>query len=395
MPAIAIRLLLAAVLATLAGPLPAVAAFRAPARHTHKRKADSHAHPRGQRAAVRGRELLLRAVPTSPLVGQSVQLSVENSPPGVVFHWDWTGPADGLTDTGSTPMTSVRLLTPGAHRLAAHVVADGRTRVVSVVLRVRPAPAPVGPRGPVPQPASVDGGAPAAGGPGTLGRDRTLKAAAHAVADHVHRRPSSQPAGTFAGARPADRPGDPLVAIADFHFTPGTLTVHVGDTVTWTNRGPSPHTATASNGSFKTGVLNKGQSASITFRQPGTLTYSCSIHPFMHGTIVVLAAAAKAPAPVAGAGTGSGGGSTSPGAPTSTASGPSLPATGANTIGVAVVGLILSAVGISLRRMAWRVRSSPPQGAPEVRMRVRTPPRFSNLRLPSRRGPAAHRPASD
>ena len=83
---------------------------------------------------------------------------------------------------------------------------------------------------------------------------------------------------------------DPSDTISDFKFTPGSLTVHVGDTVTWTNDGPSQHTATANDHSFDTGTLQKGQSASHTFSQAGTFAYICTIHPFMHGTIVVLAA---------------------------------------------------------------------------------------------------------
>ncbi len=92
-------------------------------------------------------------------------------------------------------------------------------------------------------------------------------------------------------ARPATAhaANDTSVTISDFQFTPATITIHVGDTVTWTNHGPSAHTATANNGSFNTGVLQKGHSASHTFTTAGTFTYICQIHPFMHGTVVVLA----------------------------------------------------------------------------------------------------------
>ena len=83
--------------------------------------------------------------------------------------------------------------------------------------------------------------------------------------------------------------GDPADTISDFKFTPGSLTIHVGDTVTWTNNGPTDHTATANDGSFNTGTLKKGQSASHTFTKAGTFAYICSIHPFMKGTIVVEA----------------------------------------------------------------------------------------------------------
>jgi plastocyanin len=67
------------------------------------------------------------------------------------------------------------------------------------------------------------------------------------------------------------------VTIADFQFTPATITIHAGDTVTWTNAGPSAHTATARDGSFDTGVLQRGQTASHAFTQPGTFAYFCSI----------------------------------------------------------------------------------------------------------------------
>ena len=68
---------------------------------------------------------------------------------------------------------------------------------------------------------------------------------------------------------------DPSDTISDFKFTPATITIHAGDTITWTNVGPTEHTATASNGSFNTGILKKGRSASHTFTQPGTYAYIC------------------------------------------------------------------------------------------------------------------------
>ncbi|MBV8941858.1 MAG: hypothetical protein JO240_09010, partial [Solirubrobacterales bacterium] len=51
------------------------------------------------------------------------------------------------------------------------------------------------------------------------------------------------------------------MTIADFSFTPFSITIPVGGTILWTNNGPSDHTATANNGSFNTGVLRKGQSS--------------------------------------------------------------------------------------------------------------------------------------
>ncbi len=77
------------------------------------------------------------------------------------------------------------------------------------------------------------------------------------------------------------------VTIKDFAFTPATLTVPAGTTVTWTNDDAVPHTATASDGSFDSGNLNPGQSYSFTFSTPGSYPYVCQYHAGMTGTIVV------------------------------------------------------------------------------------------------------------
>ncbi len=80
------------------------------------------------------------------------------------------------------------------------------------------------------------------------------------------------------------------VTISDFRFTPATVTVVEGDTITWTNDGPTGHSATASNGEFDTGIFPAGESRSETFDTPGTYAYICTPHPNMEGTVVVEAA---------------------------------------------------------------------------------------------------------
>jgi plastocyanin len=133
--------------------------------------------------------------------------------------------------------------------------------------------------------------------------------------------------------------GDPGASIVDFSFSPATITIHVGDTITWTNVGKAPHSATAYNHSFDTGVLQPGHSGSHTFTTPGTYTYFCIVHPFMKGTVVVLA---NAPATT----------STTPSTTTTTAasSGPSLPNTGLDLAGVVACGAALTGLGFALRR---------------------------------------------
>ena len=95
------------------------------------------------------------------------------------------------------------------------------------------------------------------------------------------------PVATPTGATlPAATEGS-SVEIKDYAFTPATLTVAAGTTVTWTNDDTVPHTATASDGSFDSGNLNPGQSFSFTFSTPGNHPYVCQYHAGMQGTIVV------------------------------------------------------------------------------------------------------------
>lgn len=77
------------------------------------------------------------------------------------------------------------------------------------------------------------------------------------------------------------------VTIANFAFAPKTLTIKKGTKVTWTNQDSAPHTATADDGSFDTGTLQKGDSKSITFEKAGTFAYHCTVHPNMKASITV------------------------------------------------------------------------------------------------------------
>ncbi|MEK6848363.1 MAG: cupredoxin family copper-binding protein [Nanoarchaeota archaeon] len=81
------------------------------------------------------------------------------------------------------------------------------------------------------------------------------------------------------------------VKIKDSKFVPAEITVKVGDTITWINEDTAPHTATASDNTFDTDRLTKGESGSHTFTDAdvGTHPYICSIHPSMKGTVIVTA----------------------------------------------------------------------------------------------------------
>jgi plastocyanin len=77
------------------------------------------------------------------------------------------------------------------------------------------------------------------------------------------------------------------VKIDNFSFAPGTFTVAVGTTVTWTNHDDIPHTAVSTDGVFKSKVMDTDEKFSYTFAKVGTFPYFCSIHPKMTGTVVV------------------------------------------------------------------------------------------------------------
>ncbi len=98
---------------------------------------------------------------------------------------------------------------------------------------------------------------------------------------------------TLVATMPA-RAATHTVEIADFAFAPATLTITVGDTVTWTNQDAVAHTATSTAGVFDSGDLEQGESYSATFTAPGTYDYLCTPHPSMTGRVVVVAAAATA-----------------------------------------------------------------------------------------------------
>jgi plastocyanin len=87
---------------------------------------------------------------------------------------------------------------------------------------------------------------------------------------------------------------DRTVTIEGFAFSPKTVTVNVGDTVTWRNEDSTAHTATDS-GKFNTGDIAPGSSKSVTFNAAGRYSYICAIHPTMTGTVVVRAAGGNAP----------------------------------------------------------------------------------------------------
>jgi plastocyanin len=101
-------------------------------------------------------------------------------------------------------------------------------------------------------------------------------------------------AGDDNGGNAAAPSGDAVrseeVEIEDFAYSPDPVTIEEGGKVIWKNRDSAPHTATAEDGSFDTGVIEESKLKSETFKEPGAYEYICSIHPQMHGTVEVVAA---------------------------------------------------------------------------------------------------------
>jgi plastocyanin len=93
--------------------------------------------------------------------------------------------------------------------------------------------------------------------------------------------PLAGKAATQAAANPA------AVRIDNFNFTPLTLVIAPGTTVTWTNADDTPHTVREKDGKFKSAALDTDDTFSQTFTAPGEYEYFCSIHPRMVGKIVV------------------------------------------------------------------------------------------------------------
>ena len=82
------------------------------------------------------------------------------------------------------------------------------------------------------------------------------------------------------------------VNIQGFAFQPATVTISVGDMVTWTQKDAgTQHTVTADDGSFTSQALPVQGTYQHTFSQAGTVKYHCNIHPSMMGSVVVQGAA--------------------------------------------------------------------------------------------------------
>jgi plastocyanin len=85
----------------------------------------------------------------------------------------------------------------------------------------------------------------------------------------------------------AETPDSNRIVVKEFMFTPNSLSIKAGSTVTWANMDDEPHTVVSDTGLFRSGAMDTNESFSFKFDKPGTYHFTCSIHPRMVGTIVV------------------------------------------------------------------------------------------------------------
>jgi plastocyanin len=97
---------------------------------------------------------------------------------------------------------------------------------------------------------------------------------------------------TLAGAAHTVKPAHAqvssnMVVMKNFDFSPMTITVSAGSTVTWKNLDGEPHTVTSLDGRFRSGALDENDSFKFKFDKPGIYKYVCSIHPKMMAAVIV------------------------------------------------------------------------------------------------------------
>jgi plastocyanin len=78
-----------------------------------------------------------------------------------------------------------------------------------------------------------------------------------------------------------------IVEVKEFTFTPASITIPPGTTVTWRNADESPHTITSTDGVFGSSALENTGTFAYTFTKPGTYHYFCKLHPHMRADVVV------------------------------------------------------------------------------------------------------------
>jgi plastocyanin len=99
---------------------------------------------------------------------------------------------------------------------------------------------------------------------------------------------SGSPKAAASGGSSAGATSTNAITISNFMFSPMSVSVAPGSTVSVTNKDSVAHTLTATGGQFDTGDISGGQTKTFTApSKAGTYNYICNIHQYMMGTIVV------------------------------------------------------------------------------------------------------------
>lgn len=159
---------------------------------------------------------------------------------------------------------------------SATIAVDSQTIAEPAPARVAPTPQPavVLPVAPPPAPVSAR--------PADSARARTVtpKPAPRSTA-----RATTPAAQSRSPAKPAARTVS--TGIKNINYVQPRLQITVGTTVEWKNNDPLPHTVTATDKSFDSGLIQPGKTYRHTFTKAGTYNFFCVPHPFMKGVVVV------------------------------------------------------------------------------------------------------------
>jgi plastocyanin len=168
------------------------------------------------------------------------------------------------------------------------------------------------------------------------------------------------------------------VSVGDYFYAPAKLEVEAGDKITWTNNGKVDEGHTVTGDGFDSGVFKEGETYSLTLKSPGTYDYICTLHPNMKGSIEVAGRSSSGGSDQgsggsdrsgSGSGGGAGGGGFGGGGGGTGGFGggtgergffgsgggrDSLPATGSNSLLLALYGFALIGLGLAVAMISSR-----------------------------------------
>ena len=211
-----------------------------------------------------------------PLTPHTLSLHATNSPVGTL-----QGQSRGTSDVRfgfefTIPLTLRRYFGRRAESPAPDTVVSAPARLVDtaaaeekVAETTVPAPAVTTPAAPAPSPRPVVAAPPVDSAKSSTAKPATTKAAA------------PKPAAP----RPLSRVRK--TTIKNISYMQPKITIPVGTTIEWTNSDPLPHTVTATDKSFNSGLIQPGKTYRHTFTKAGTFNFYCIPHPFMKGAVVV------------------------------------------------------------------------------------------------------------